>query len=142
VIWPEACTAAGLSTSFCGPWQGLNMRDSGCNISYALRKSAIDQKRQSFVNASQNGFKARLLGFLRPPAAAHSTTGTFGHIRLDAPGSIAFDAHPTATWLAMHSIMCKSHPAGLATDGISHLATSGRDPHKRSRRGRWARTRS
>ena len=34
----------------------------------------------------------------------------------------------------MYSIMFKSHPAGLATDGISHLATSGRDPHKRSRR--------
>ena len=37
--------------------QGLNMRDSGCNISYALRQSAIDQKRQSYINASENGFK-------------------------------------------------------------------------------------
>ena len=41
------------------------MRDSGCNISYALRKSAIDQKRQSFVNASQNGFKVRVPAHVR-----------------------------------------------------------------------------
>jgi len=31
------CGAQGLN-------QGLNMRDSGLNISYALRQSAIDQK--------------------------------------------------------------------------------------------------
>jgi len=43
------CGAQGLN-------QGLNMRDSGCDVSYALRQSAIDSKRQSFVNASTNGF--------------------------------------------------------------------------------------
>jgi ketol-acid reductoisomerase len=37
--------------------QGLNMRDSGLDISYALRKEAIEQKRQSFKNASENKFK-------------------------------------------------------------------------------------
>ncbi|WP_405370599.1 ketol-acid reductoisomerase [Nonlabens sp. Asnod2-A12] len=43
------CGAQGLN-------QGLNMRDSGLDISYALRQAAIDQKRQSFKNASENGF--------------------------------------------------------------------------------------
>ena len=43
------CGAQGLN-------QGLNMRDSGLNISYALRQAAIDEKRDSFVRASDNGF--------------------------------------------------------------------------------------
>ena len=33
------------------------MRDSGLNISYALRDSAIEQKRISYVNATDNNFK-------------------------------------------------------------------------------------
>ena len=36
------CGAQGLH-------QGLNMRDSGLDISYALRQSSIDSKRQSFL---------------------------------------------------------------------------------------------
>ncbi|MCF6437928.1 ketol-acid reductoisomerase [Pseudoalteromonas luteoviolacea] len=43
------CGAQGLN-------QGLNLRDSGLDVSYALRQSAIDEKRQSFLNASDNGF--------------------------------------------------------------------------------------
>ena len=43
------CGAQGLH-------QGLNMRDSGLDISYALRQSSIDSKRQSFLNASSNDF--------------------------------------------------------------------------------------
>jgi ketol-acid reductoisomerase len=43
------CGAQGLN-------QGLNMRDSGLDISYALREGAIKEKRQSFKNASDNGF--------------------------------------------------------------------------------------
>ena len=43
------CGAQGLN-------QGLNMRDSGLDISYALRSGAIEQKRASFVNASLNNF--------------------------------------------------------------------------------------
>ena len=43
------CGAQGLN-------QGLNMRDSGLDISYALRSGAIEQKRASFVNASSNNF--------------------------------------------------------------------------------------
>ncbi|MEK9755608.1 MAG: ketol-acid reductoisomerase [Bacteroidota bacterium] len=44
------CGAQGLH-------QGLNMRDSGLDISYALRQTAIDSKRQSFINATSNNFK-------------------------------------------------------------------------------------
>ncbi|CAJ1327641.1 unnamed protein product, partial [Effrenium voratum] len=55
------CGAQGLN-------QGLNMRDSGCDVSYALRKDAIDKKRQSFVNASQNGFKVGTYDELIPQA--------------------------------------------------------------------------
>ncbi|MEL0455755.1 ketol-acid reductoisomerase [Flavobacteriaceae bacterium SZ-1-7] len=43
------CGAQGLN-------QGLNMRDSGLDISYALRDAAIAEKRASFVNATENGF--------------------------------------------------------------------------------------
>ncbi|WP_299263637.1 ketol-acid reductoisomerase [uncultured Psychrosphaera sp.] len=43
------CGAQGLN-------QGLNMRDSGLDVSYALRQAAIDEKRDSFVRASENGF--------------------------------------------------------------------------------------
>ena len=44
------CGAQGLN-------QGLNMRDSGLNISYTLRESAIKEKRQSYKNATENGFE-------------------------------------------------------------------------------------
>ena len=43
------CGAQGLN-------QGLNMRDSGLNVSYALRQSAIENKRTSFQNAVDNEF--------------------------------------------------------------------------------------
>jgi ketol-acid reductoisomerase len=55
------CGAQGLN-------QGLNMRDSGCDVSYALRKEAIDEKRQSFVNADSNGFKVGTYEELVPNA--------------------------------------------------------------------------
>lgn len=43
------CGAQGLN-------QGLNMRDSGLDISYALRQAAIDEQRASYKNAKENGF--------------------------------------------------------------------------------------
>ena len=43
------CGAQGLN-------QGLNMRDSGLDISYTLREAAIQQQRQSYKNAKENGF--------------------------------------------------------------------------------------
>jgi len=37
--------------------QGLNLRDSGLDVSYTLRESAIQEKRQSWKNAVENGFE-------------------------------------------------------------------------------------
>ena len=55
------CGAQGLN-------QGLNMRDSGLNISYALREQAIKDERQSFKNASSNGFTVGTYEQLIPSA--------------------------------------------------------------------------
>ena len=43
------CGAQGLN-------QGLNLRDSGLDVSYTLRAEAIAEKRQSWKNATENGF--------------------------------------------------------------------------------------
>ena len=43
------CGAQGLN-------QGLNMRDSGLDVSYALRDEAISEHRASWKNATENGF--------------------------------------------------------------------------------------
>jgi ketol-acid reductoisomerase len=37
--------------------QGLNLRDSGLDVSYALRKEAIAEKRPSWVKATEAGFR-------------------------------------------------------------------------------------
>jgi ketol-acid reductoisomerase len=55
------CGAQGLN-------QGLNMRDSGLDISYALRKEAIDEKRASWKNATDNGFTVGTYEELIPQA--------------------------------------------------------------------------
>lgn len=55
------CGAQGLN-------QGLNMRDSGLDISYALRDAAIAEKRASFVNASDNRFTVGTYQELIPTA--------------------------------------------------------------------------
>ncbi|QIL85445.1 ketol-acid reductoisomerase [Vibrio sp. HDW18] len=55
------CGAQGLN-------QGLNMRDSGLDVSYALRQVAIDEQRQSFKNAKNNSFKVGSYEQLIPDA--------------------------------------------------------------------------
>ncbi|MEP7142360.1 MAG: ketol-acid reductoisomerase [Ferruginibacter sp.] len=55
------CGAQGLN-------QGLNLRDSGLDITYALRKEAIDAKRQSWKNATENNFTAGTYEELIPAA--------------------------------------------------------------------------
>ncbi|HPH37626.1 MAG TPA: ketol-acid reductoisomerase [Sediminibacterium sp.] len=55
------CGAQGLN-------QGLNMRDSGLDIAYALRKEAIEQKRASYVNATENNFTVGTYEELIPQA--------------------------------------------------------------------------
>ncbi len=55
------CGAQGLN-------QGLNLRDSGLDVSYALRQDAIESKRQSWKNATENGFKVGTYEELIPTA--------------------------------------------------------------------------
>ncbi|SEE30671.1 ketol-acid reductoisomerase [Tenacibaculum sp. MAR_2010_89] len=55
------CGAQGLN-------QGLNMRDSGLDISYALRDAAIKEQRQSYKNATENGFSVGSYSELIPIA--------------------------------------------------------------------------
>lgn len=55
------CGAQGLN-------QGLNLRDSGLDVSYTLRESAITERRQSFLNASENGFTVGTYEELIPTA--------------------------------------------------------------------------
>jgi ketol-acid reductoisomerase len=55
------CGAQGLN-------QGLNMRDSGLDISYALREEAFRDQRISWKNATENGFKVGTYQELIPTA--------------------------------------------------------------------------
>ena len=55
------CGAQGLN-------QGLNMRDSGLDISYTLRAQAISEKRASFQNATDNNFTVGTYEELIPTA--------------------------------------------------------------------------
>lgn len=55
------CGAQGLA-------QGQNMRDSGLQVAYALRKEAIEGKRASFVNATENGFEVGTFEEIIPTA--------------------------------------------------------------------------
>jgi ketol-acid reductoisomerase len=55
------CGAQGLN-------QGLNMRDSGLDVSYTLRAEAIAEKRQSWKNATDNGFTVGTYEELVPSA--------------------------------------------------------------------------
>jgi len=55
------CGAQGLN-------QGLNLRDSGLDVSYTLREAAIQEKRQSWKNATENGFTVGTYEELIPTA--------------------------------------------------------------------------
>jgi ketol-acid reductoisomerase len=55
------CGAQGLN-------QGLNLRDSGLNISYTLREAAIEGKRDSWKNATENNFTVGTYEELIPTA--------------------------------------------------------------------------
>lgn len=55
------CGAQGLN-------QGLNLRDSGLDVKYALRKDAIETKRASWKNATDNGFEVGTYEELIPTA--------------------------------------------------------------------------
>lgn len=55
------CGAQGLN-------QGLNLRDSGLNVTYSLRKEAIENQRLSWKNATENGFTVGTYEELIPSA--------------------------------------------------------------------------
>mgnify|MGYP000026175282 CR=1 FL=1 len=55
------CGAQGLN-------QGMNLRDSGLDVAYALRAEAIAEKRQSWKNATENGFTVGTYEELIPTA--------------------------------------------------------------------------
>jgi len=55
------CGAQGLN-------QGLNMRDSGLDVSFTLREAAIIEKRTSWKNATENGFTVGTYQELIPTA--------------------------------------------------------------------------
>jgi ketol-acid reductoisomerase len=55
------CGAQGLN-------QGLNMRDSGLDISFALRPRAIEEKRESYKKATAHGFTVGTIDELVPDA--------------------------------------------------------------------------
>jgi ketol-acid reductoisomerase len=55
------CGAQGLA-------QGQNMRDSGLDVAYALRKEAIEAKRESYIKATENGFEVGTFEELIPKA--------------------------------------------------------------------------
>ena len=55
------CGAQGLH-------QGLNLRDSGLTVGYALRAESIAQKRQSWKNATENGFETGTFEEMIPSA--------------------------------------------------------------------------
>lgn len=55
------CGAQGLN-------QGLNLRDSGLNVAFALRESAIQEKRLSWQRATENGFTVGTYKELIPTA--------------------------------------------------------------------------
>ncbi len=55
------CGAQGLA-------QGLNMRDSGLDISYAIRQVEIDEKQVSYQNATENNFEVGTFEEMVPKA--------------------------------------------------------------------------
>ncbi len=48
--------------------QGLNMRDSGLDVAYTLRDTAISEKRPSFLSATENGFSVGTYDEMLPTA--------------------------------------------------------------------------
>jgi len=51
-----------------GLHQGLNLRDSGLDVAYALRQEAIEERRASFLNVIEQGFKFGVYQELIPNA--------------------------------------------------------------------------
>ena len=98
------CGAQGLN-------QGLNMRDSGLNISYALRKSSIENKSQSFMNAIKNNFIVDSYEKLIPDAdVVINLTPDKNH------SQVVKKAMPL---MKLNSVLSYSHGFNIVEEGIS-----------------------
>ena len=90
--------------------QGLNLRDSGLDVSYALRKEAITEKRASWKNATENGFKVGTYEELIPTA--------------DVVGNLTPDKQHTPVVTALIPLMKKgaslwySHGFNIVEEGM------------------------
>jgi len=90
--------------------QGLNLRDSGLDVSYALRKEAITEKRASYRNATENGFKVGTYEELIPTA--------------DVVGNLTPDKQHTPVVTALLPLMKKgaslwySHGFNIVEEGM------------------------
>ena len=90
--------------------QGLNLRDSGLDVSYALRKDAITEKRASYRNATENGFKVGTYEELIPTA--------------DVVGNLTPDKQHTPVVAALLPLMKKgaslwySHGFNIVEEGM------------------------
>lgn len=83
----------------------MNLRDSGLNVSYALRKEAIAEKRQSWKSATENGFKVGTIEELIPEA--------------DLVGNLTPDKQHTKALSSVVPLMKKMLPFGIVTVSIS-----------------------
>jgi ketol-acid reductoisomerase len=97
------CGAQGLN-------QGLNLRDSGLDVSYTLRKEAIAEKRASYKSATENGFKVGTYEELIPTA--------------DVVGNLTPDKQHTGVISAVMPLMKKgstlwySHGFNIVEEGM------------------------
>jgi len=118
------CGAQGLN-------QGLNMRDSGLNVSYALRQAAITEKRDSFKRASDNGFTVGTVhpendpqgeGLEIAKALASATGG-------DRAGVLesSFVAEVKSDLMGEQTILCGMQQAA-AIVGYDKMVADGTDP--------------
>ncbi len=96
------CGAQGLN-------QGLNMRDSGLDVSYALRASAIAEKRQSWKNATENGFRVGTYAELIPTADLVCNLTTDKH-----HGSVVADIMPL---MKQSACLAYSHGFNIVEEG-------------------------
>lgn len=97
------CGAQGLH-------QGMNLRDSGLNVSFALRKEAIEQKRQSWKNATENGFVVGTYDELIP------TADLVGNLTPDKQHSSVIEA--VMPLMKKNSALWYSHGFNIVEEGM------------------------
>ena len=95
------CGAQGLN-------QGLNMRDSGLDISYVLRSSSIKNKKESFLNASKNNFEVGTFENLIPKAdVVINLTPDKNHTNVVNQAMPLMKRNSVLSYCANYFIICK-----------------------------------